>query len=99
MNTDRANQTDERTAATPDRTVHIQHGLILTPHGFVRGSLKHAGGRILAIEGTPVLEADAHPASATGPWVLPGFIDLHVHGGGGADTMAGGSALVTMSFS
>jgi len=24
---------------------------------------------------------------ATGQWVFPGFIDVHVHGGGGADTM------------
>jgi len=33
-------------------------------------------------------------AQASGlPWVLPGFIDLHVHGGGGYDSMAGGDAV------
>lgn len=31
--------------------------------------------------------ADAKTVSADGGYVLPGFIDLHVHGGGGADFM------------
>lgn len=29
--------------------------------------------------------------------MLPGFVDLHVHGGGGADTMDGGSAIDTLA--
>lgn len=29
-------------------------------------------------------------------WILPGFIDLHVHGGGGADIMEGANAIRTM---
>lgn len=29
-------------------------------------------------------------------WILPGFIDLHVHGGGGSDIMEGESAIRTM---
>ncbi len=66
-------------------------GHILTPQGFVRGTLQHADGRITAIEGTAVDEASAR-ASAL-PLLLPGFIDLHVHGGGGFDTMGAGDAL------
>jgi N-acetylglucosamine-6-phosphate deacetylase len=31
------------------------------------------------------------------PWVLPGFVDLHVHGGGGADVMAGEAAVRAMA--
>lgn len=65
-------------------------GHVLTPQGFVHGTLQHAGGRISAIEGTPVDEAQAR-ASAL-PLLLPGFIDLHVHGGGGFDTMGAGDA-------
>jgi N-acetylglucosamine-6-phosphate deacetylase len=66
-------------------------GHILTPQGFVRGQLWHDAGRIAGIDGQPVDEAQVR-ASAL-PVVLPGFIDLHVHGGGGHDTMAGGDAL------
>jgi N-acetylglucosamine-6-phosphate deacetylase len=65
-------------------------GFILTPSGFVRGSLHHSAGRITAIEGQAVSEATARTgASASTPLLLPGFIDLHVHGGGGQDTMLG----------
>ena len=68
------------------------HGHILTPGGFVHGSLTlGADGRIARIAGTPCTEAAAHEAG--GPLVLPGFIDLHVHGGGGHDTMDGGNAV------
>ncbi len=66
-------------------------GHILTPGGFVRGTLHCAGATILHIEGTPVDEASVR-ADATTPLLLPGFIDLHVHGGGGADTMDAGAA-------
>ncbi len=66
-------------------------GHILTPQGFVRGELQHAGGRISAIEGPA--EDEAKALADGGPLLLPGFIDLHVHGGGGHDTMAGGNAV------
>jgi N-acetylglucosamine-6-phosphate deacetylase len=66
-------------------------GHILTPQGFVHGTLQHKGGRISAIHGQPVAE-DAARRSAL-PLLLPGFIDLHVHGGGGFDTMAAGDAV------
>ena len=31
------------------------------------------------------------------PYLLPGFIDLHVHGGGGKDIMEGASAFETIT--
>src|SRR5690606_28771006 len=41
---------------------------------------------------------DATVYDAAGKWVFPGFIDLHVHAGGGADTMdASLDALKTMT--
>ena len=57
----------------------------------MRGRLRHAQGRVVEVQGQALSEAEA--ASAGLPWVLPGFIDLHVHGGGGHDTMAGGEAV------
>jgi N-acetylglucosamine-6-phosphate deacetylase len=67
-------------------------GHILTPTGFVRGRVAIDGGRIAAVEGTPCTEDDAR-GDLTRPLVLPGFVDLHVHGGGGADTMDAGDAV------
>jgi N-acetylglucosamine-6-phosphate deacetylase len=66
-------------------------GDILTPQGFVRGVLEHADGRVAAIRGDAVDEAEVRASGAA--IVLPGFIDLHVHGGGGHDTMEGGDAV------
>jgi N-acetylglucosamine-6-phosphate deacetylase len=66
-------------------------GHVLGPEGFVRGRLQLRSGRVDALTGTPVSEAEVRQSPL--PIVLPGFIDLHVHGGGGFDTMAGGDAL------
>lgn len=71
-------------------------GHILTPTGFVRGTLRHAQGRIVALQGEPVDEAQVRADTDT-PLLLPGFIDLHVHGGGGADTMDAGDAALTLA--
>ena len=65
-------------------------GHILTPAGFVRGELVHTDGRVAAIQGQVVAERDVMGSSL--PVVLPGFVDLHVHGGGGHDIMGGGDA-------
>jgi N-acetylglucosamine-6-phosphate deacetylase len=75
---------------------HTIDGHVLTPAGFVRGRLRIDGERIGAVDGQPVDEATAR-ADATRPLVLPGFIDLHVHGGGGADTMDAGDAVARLA--
>lgn len=73
------------------------HGHVLTPRGFVRGSIGVDGGRVVSVEGESVDEASVR--EGTRPIVLPGFIDLHVHGGGGHDTMAGGDAVRELALS
>ena len=66
-------------------------GNILTPQGFVAGSLAFDGrGRIARISGMSIDEQIAR--DRPGPLILPGFVDLHVHGGGGRDIMEGGDA-------
>lgn len=62
-------------------------GNILTEHGFVQGAL-YFDRRIDAIDGTAV-----DYRSNRDDLVLPGFVDLHVHGGGGCDVMDGGDAV------
>lgn len=66
-------------------------GCILTPEGWVRGTIRFAE-RVLSIEGVSVPE----PGDAESV-ILPGFIDLHVHGGGGADVMDGQGAIDTVA--
>ena len=66
-------------------------GHILGPQGFVAGTLAFdAAGRIASLTGTPVDERAVRDSAQ--PLVLPGFIDLHVHGGGGRDIMDGSDA-------
>jgi len=64
-------------------------GNILTPAGWIRGELRldPAGTAIAAIDGQP-----ADPAENGDDFVLPGFVDVHVHGGAGRDIMEGGDA-------
>ncbi len=60
-------------------------GLIVTPQALLRGRVVIDGQRIAAVEGVAL--ADDAWRGSDEPLLLPGFIDLHVHGGGGADTM------------
>ena len=61
-------------------------GNILTPGGWIGGTL-HFGQRVESVDGGAVA-----PSSNADDYILPGFIDLHVHGGGGRDVMEGGDA-------
>jgi N-acetylglucosamine-6-phosphate deacetylase len=63
-------------------------GQVLTEHGFVSGRLRCTAA-IRAIEPATGAPEDR--------FVLPGFIDLHVHGGAGADVMAGMDAVLQMA--
>lgn len=63
-------------------------GRILTPDGWIAGSIRF-GERITSIS--------EDSAAAGGPWILPGFVDLHVHGAGGVDIMQGGDAGATVA--
>src|SRR5690349_16486706 len=61
-------------------------GNILTPGGWIHGELRHGA----FIEGVDGHEVD--PAANGDDYILPGFIDVHVHGGAGRDMMEGGDA-------
>ncbi|MDR3377009.1 MAG: N-acetylglucosamine-6-phosphate deacetylase [Ancalomicrobiaceae bacterium] len=58
-------------------------GRILTPDGFANGRIHWRNGIIEGVEKV---------AGVEGAYVLPGFVDLHCHGGGCADVMEGGEA-------
>ena len=67
-------------------------GNILTPQGWMVGHLHLQEGRIQRIEGSL-----GDPSHNDLPYLLPGFIDLHVHGGGGHDIMEGASAFAAIA--
>ncbi|WP_431771748.1 N-acetylglucosamine-6-phosphate deacetylase [Streptomyces cucumeris] len=75
---------------------------VALPSGVVEnGRVTVEGTRIAATDAGPGAgagrDADAGPGAAgsgavrdlTGCWIVPGFIDIHVHGGGGASFSAG----------
>jgi N-acetylglucosamine-6-phosphate deacetylase len=63
-------------------------GRLLGPEGWTQGRLRF-GAAITSIERIR--------AAVPERYVVPGFIDLHVHGGGGADVMAGEAAVRRMA--
>ena len=77
-------------------TQHID-GFVLTPGGFIRGVLEHDKGRVVGIDGSAVPEHEARHGAQDLPLILPGFIDAHVHGGAGRDTMEGGDAAARLA--
>jgi len=64
-------------------------GYVLTPSGWVHGDIVMEKGSIVRIEGEPVSVPDGSDA----PYILPGFIDLHVHGADGVDYAGGEEAI------
>jgi N-acetylglucosamine-6-phosphate deacetylase len=65
-------------------------GHILTPGGFVSGSLELEGGRVRNVSGATIDPSRVRERGV--PLIVPGFVDLHVHGGAGRDIMEGGNA-------
>ena len=66
-------------------------GTILTPKAWIRGTIEF-DDRITSIQGLPVSGPGSHE-----PVILPGFMDLHVHGGGGVDIMNGNGSVVSVA--
>ncbi|TAI42969.1 N-acetylglucosamine-6-phosphate deacetylase [Streptomyces tsukubensis] len=77
-------------AARADSTI-LTGARVVLPNGAVENGT-------VTVEGTKITAAEAGPAPAgapvrdlTGHWIVPGFVDLHNHGGGGA-SFTGGTA-------
>lgn len=67
----------------------IFNGKILTPDRIIEGTLAVTGGRITEIAEGNLDIPGAAEIDARGQYISPGFIDIHVHGGGGHDFMDG----------
>jgi N-acetylglucosamine-6-phosphate deacetylase len=68
----------------------IFNGRILTPHRMIHGgTVVISDGKIASVSEGNAEVPDSVEIDAKGQYVAPGFIDLHVHGGGGHDFMDG----------
>jgi len=68
----------------------IFNGKILTPHRVISGGcLILEEGKILEVSEKNIEVSNALEIDAAGKYIAPGFIDLHIHGGGGSDFMDG----------
>ncbi|QEC65805.1 N-acetylglucosamine-6-phosphate deacetylase [Panacibacter ginsenosidivorans] len=68
----------------------IFNGKIITPDKIIDGgAVLITGDTITAISESGIEFEDAIEINANGKYISPGFIDIHVHGGGGHDFMDG----------
>lgn len=67
----------------------IYNGKIITPSSIIQGTVIITGGTITEIVEGNVELAGIPAIDAKGNYISPGFIDIHVHGGGGYDFMDG----------
>ncbi len=78
--------------------IAIRGGEVVLPSRVMSGgTVLIEGDRIVAVEAAGTALADATVVDARGCHVLPGFIDVHVHGVGGHDTLDAGSPLAGMA--
>lgn len=71
-----------------DQQIKIYNGKLITPSGIWNdGSILITNGSITAISAQNIDAPYAMEIDAGGKYISPGFIDIHIHGGGGHDFM------------
>jgi N-acetylglucosamine-6-phosphate deacetylase len=72
------------------RQLKIYNARIITPNKVIEnGTILINGKKITAVSENNIEAEDAVAIDAKGNYASPGFIDIHVHGGGGHDFMDG----------
>lgn len=70
--------------------IKITNGTVLSPFRAIKnGTVVVEEGKILGVHEGNVEVPNAEEIDAQGLYIAPGFIDIHVHGGGGFDFMDG----------
>jgi N-acetylglucosamine-6-phosphate deacetylase len=68
--------------------IKLYNGKIITPQGLIEGGcILISEGKIIEVNERDVEFEDATEIDVKGQYISPGFIDIHVHGGGGHDFM------------
>ena len=68
----------------------LENGYVITPHRIIKnGIVVVEDGKIKDVgkKDEVRIPSDSWRIDVKGNYVVPGFIDIHIHGGGGADTM------------
>ncbi|RZJ92006.1 MAG: N-acetylglucosamine-6-phosphate deacetylase [Chryseobacterium sp.] len=72
------------------KQIKIHNANIITPYRILKlGSVLIDNGKIIAVSDGNIDAPAADLIDAKGKFLAPGFIDIHVHGGGGHDFMDG----------
>ena len=71
--------------------MEITNARLILPDAIERGSLRISNGRIQKIskDATPAAKSKGERMDLRGGFLAPGFVDLHIHGALGRDTMEG----------
>ena len=70
--------------------IKIFNGKIITPYRIIpNGTVLVKDGVIVEVAAGDIAVEGIKEIDAKGQFIAPGFIDLHVHGGGGHDFMDG----------
>ena len=76
--------------------IRLRGGRIVTPGRILDGAALAVEGGIIA-EIAPDRGASAHDVACDGHWILPGFIDGHIHGVNGTDVLSGADAVARVA--
>jgi N-acetylglucosamine-6-phosphate deacetylase len=76
---------------TPARL--LAGGRVVTPEGVLTDAWVHADGDTIVSVARSRPAIDVPVFDLKGAWLLPGFVDLHMHGGGGHDVAASPQAM------
>lgn len=72
------------------KKIKIINGHIITPHRIIKnGTLLIKNNKIELVSEVAIDTTDYQIIDAKGNYISPGFIDIHIHGGGGFDFMDG----------
>lgn len=72
------------------KKIKIINGHIITPHRIIKnGALLIKNNKIELVSEVAIDTTDYQIIDAKGNYISPGFIDIHIHGGGGFDFMDG----------
>ena len=75
---------------TDDMLTQIINARILTPQGWLKdGSVLIRDNKILEVTNCDLAIIGAKLIDAKGMYIVPGGVEIHVHGGGGRDFMEG----------
>ncbi len=97
MSNDGMSGIDMQNGDTSGLKMHFANGTVVTPNGLLNGAtIRIAGDRIALI--TPLERLSSEAIDLDGGWLVPGFVDTQVNGGGGvllndAPTVAGIAAI------